>query len=150
MISEIDSNLLGHPLDGFGHQCNCFHVMGGGIALAIRNKYPEAYKADVAHGLSGDRNRLGTFSWVKSWDDKIIYNIYGQYDFGDGRRTNYEALYTGLRAVEKHALEANVKSLGFPKNMGCKLAGGSWRIVRALIEDVFIDSPIDVTICNYG
>lgn len=150
MIVEIDANLLEHPLDGFGHQCNCFHTMGAGIAARIRAKYPETYKADMQHGRRGDITRLGKMSVVKAWDDKYIYNIYGQYNFGMGKRcTNYEALYTGLELVRSHALEANVQRLGLPKNMGCRLGGGSWDVVRAIIGDLFGDVPIELTICNY-
>jgi O-acetyl-ADP-ribose deacetylase (regulator of RNase III) len=151
MIIEVDANLLEHPLDGFGHQCNCFHTMGGGIALRIKEKYPEAYQADIKHGRRGDMSRLGKFSVVKTSDDKFIYNLYGQYNFGLGKRcTNYEALYTALEGMAQHAIQANVLKLGLPKNMGCRLGGGNWNIVRALIGEVFDgDSGIELTICNY-
>lgn len=150
MILEINANLLEYPLDGFGHQCNCFHTMGAGIAARIKGKYPEAYKADIQHGHTGDITRLGKISVVKAHDDKFIYNIYGQYSFGLGKRhTNYEAVYNGLLAVKEHALQANVQKLGLPKNMGCRLGGGSWIVVRAIIEDIFADSQIEMTICNY-
>lgn len=150
-IFEVDANLLEYPLDGFIHQCNCFHTMGGGIALRIKQKYPEAYKADLAHGKCGDRSRLGQYSVVKAYDDKYIYNMYGQYDLGTNKRhTNYEAVYTGLTEIARHAILANVKRIGLPKNMGCRLGGGSWDIVKAIIDHVFDkDSGIQLYICNY-
>lgn len=148
MITEVDVSLLEYPLDGFIHQCNCFHTMGGGIALAIRNKYPELYAADVKHGKRGDSSRLGKFSTVKCHDDKQGYNMYGQYNFGGWHRnTDYEAVYNGLAAIVLHAAENNVIKLGLPKNMGCRLGGGNWNIVRAIIDDVFEDS--ELYICNY-
>jgi len=151
MIHEVDVSLLEYPLDGFIHQCNCFHTMGGGIALAIRNKYPELYEADVKHGRKGDHARLGKFSTVKCHDDKQGYNMYGQYNFGGwDRNTDYEAVYNGLVGITRHAVEANVIKLGLPKNMGCRLGGGDWRIVRAIIDVVFdTDSGIELYICNY-
>lgn len=151
MVIEVDANLLEYPLDGFGHQCNCFHTMGAGIAAAIKAKYPEAYKADLQHGRRGDITRLSKMSVVKSHDDKYIYNIYGQYNFGGWKRnTSYDALYSGLELVRSHALEANVTRLGLPRNMGCRLGGGSWTVVRAIIEDLFADcTQIELTICNY-
>jgi O-acetyl-ADP-ribose deacetylase (regulator of RNase III) len=150
MIHEIDANLLEHPLDGFMHQCNCFHTMGSGIAKRIREKYPEAYKADIFHGRKGDMSRLGSFSTVKAHDDKQIYNMYGQYNFGlEKRQTNYEAVYKGLLAIREHTIANNIKKLGLPRNMGCKLGGGSWLVVRAMIEDVFGTWLDDLYICNY-
>ena len=151
MIHEIDANLLEYPLDGFIHSCNCFHTFGGGIALRIKNKYPELYKADIQHGRKGDHTRLGQFSTVKCHDDKQGYNMYGQHNFGmEKRHTNYEAVYTGLQGIAQHALQTNVIRLGLPKNIGCVLGGGDFRIVRVIIEVVFdSDSGIELYICNY-
>lgn len=150
-IWDVNTNLLEHDLNGFIHQCNCFHTMGGGIALRVRQKYPELYEADVRHGRRGDRTRLGSFSTCKLHDGKQGYNMYGQYQFGlQQRHTNYEAVYTGLQGIARHAVENNILRLGLPKNMGCRLGGGSWRIVRAIIEEIFDeDSGITLCICNY-
>jgi O-acetyl-ADP-ribose deacetylase (regulator of RNase III) len=124
--------------------------MGAGIAAAIRKKYPELYEADKKHGPAGDRSRLGKFSTVKCWDDKQGYNMYGQYDFGGFyRNTNYEAVYEGLAAIALHAAENNILKLGLPKNMGCALGGGNWKIVRAIIDDIFENESGELFICNY-
>ena len=150
MIHEIDANLLEYPLDGFMHQCNCFHTMGSGIAKRIREKYPEAYTADLKHGRKGDRIRLGSFSTVKTHDDKQVYNVYAQYTFGmEKRHTDYEAVYKGMYSVCAHATVNNILKLGLPRNIGCKLGGGSWIIVRAIIEEVFGAWQHDLYICNY-
>lgn len=150
MINEVDANLLEYPLDGFIQSCNCFHTMGGGIAAVVKAKYPELYKADLLHGRKGDISRLGKFSWVKCHDNKIGYNMYGQYNFGTwARQTNYEAFYTGLLAIKEHAISNNVKRLGLPKNMGCVLGGGSWLIVYAMISDIYDIPGIELYICNY-
>ena len=149
MILEFDIDLLAHSLDGFLHQANCFHTMGAGIALSIRNKYSELYKTDL-QTRRGDISKLGTFSTVKCHDDKQGYNLYGQFNFGGWRRnTNYEAVYDGLELIRIHAEENNILKLGLPKNMGCMLGGGSWRVVRAIIDDLFIDWKNELHICNY-
>lgn len=149
-IMEINADLLEYPLDGLCHSCNCMHTMGGGIAARISQKYPEAYTADLEHGSCGDPKRLGNFSWVKAYDDKIIYNLYGQYDLGRWERhTNYEAVYNGMSLIRQHAIENNVLRLGLPKNMGCRLGGGSWNVVNAMVYDIFLGHPLEVFICNY-
>jgi len=33
--------------------------------------------------------------------------------------------------------------------MGCALGGGSWRVVSAIIEDIFESNPIELYICRY-
>ena len=151
MIQEIDADLLEYPLQGIIHQSNCFHTFGSGIAKHIREKYPEAYDADIKSGSRGDSHRLGGFSIGHSTkEDKYIFNLYGQYNYGAmARFTSYDALDRGLRKIEAYARENNLSTLGCPKNMGCMRGGGSWPIVRAIIEDVFKDSPIELYICNY-
>ena len=110
----------------------------------------EAFEADLTHGRRGDPDRLGKFSWVKTYDDKIIYNLYGQFNLGYlGRHTNYEAIYNGMTLICKHAIDNNVLRLGLPRNMGCRLGGGSWNVVSAMIYDIFQGQPLQLFICNY-
>lgn len=150
MIQEVDADLLEYPLDGFIHSCNCFHTFGAGLALRVKNKYPELYKADRMHGRVGDHTRLGQFSTVQCHDDKQGYNLYGQYQYGCGvRRTDYEAVYSGLMAIRQHAVANNIKKLGLPSQMGCRLGGGDFRIIRAIIESIFSESSLTLYICNY-
>jgi O-acetyl-ADP-ribose deacetylase (regulator of RNase III) len=148
MIHEVDANLLTYPLDGIIHQANCHHTMGGGIAARIRAKFPEAYEADCKTPC-GDKAKLGTFSVAVLPSNFHIYNMYSQFFIGSGKMTTYDAMDDGLRLIEKHALNNGLQRLGLPKNMGCVLGGGRWTIVRAIIEDVFADSSLDLFICNY-
>jgi len=151
MIKEVDANLLEYPLEGFIHQANCFITMGAGIAKTIKDKYPEVYDADRNAGARGDSKRLGSFSFAKTKDGKVGYNLYGQYNYGrQSRFTSYDAVCNGLTKIEKHFREdLKLTKLGLPRNMGCMLGGGSWTIVRAIIDDVFLKSPIELYICNY-
>lgn len=150
-IIEVDANLLEYDLDGFCHSCNCFCTFGAGIAASIKKKYPEAYEADLTFSRRGDASKLGKMSVAKTRDEKYVYNLYGQYSMGGWKRqTNYEALYTSLEKVKEHALNNMVKKLGFPRNMGCALGGGDWRVVNVLIESVFSgEENIEIYICNY-
>ena len=151
MIQEIDANLLDYPVQGIIHQANCMHTMGSGIARLIRDKYPAAYDADLKSGTKGDSHRLGTFSVAHVLkEDKYVFNLYGQYNYGAmARFTSYDAIDRGLRKIEAYARENHLSTLGLPKNMGCMRGGGSWPIVRAIVEDVFKESPIELYICNY-
>ena len=149
MIHEINANLLEYPLDGIIHQANCHHTMGGGIAARIRAKFPEAYEADCETPC-GDKAKLGTFSVAVLPSNFHIYNMYSQFCIGTGKMTRYDAMDDGLRSIEKHAISNGLQRLGLPKNMGCVLGGGDYRIVRAIIECVFSESPLDLYICNYN
>ena len=120
MIQEIDADLMEYPLQGIIHQANCFHTMGAGIAKRIKEKYPEAYDADIKAGTIGDSKRLGTFSVGHCLrEDKYIYNLYGQYNYGHyARYTSYDAVDRALIKIARHAVENHISTLGLPKNMG--------------------------------
>ena len=149
MIHEANANLLEYPVDGIIHQANCFHTMGGGIALRIKNKFPAAYEVDLTTP-KGDYEKLGTFSVAVLPSNFHIYNLYSQFSFGMGRQTDYSAVVRGLEAIKEHASNNGLKSLGLPKYMGCRLAGGYWPVVREIINEVFdADVNIDLHICNY-
>ena len=152
MIHEIDANLLEYPLDGIIHQANCMHIMGGGIALRIRNKWPEAYEADLKTP-KGDPKKLGTFSVAILPSNFHIFNMYSQFSIGFKRETNYAAVVEGLESIREYAIANGLQKLGLPKYMGCRLGGGYWPVVRAIIDEVFSDNPegdkLDVVICNY-
>lgn len=148
MIHEKNANLLEEPLDGIIHSCNCLHIMGGGIALRIKNKWPEAFEADLKTPKA-DLKKLGTFSVAVLPSNFHIYNMYGQFNIGFGRRTDYTAVVRGLEAIKEHAIDNGLKKIGCPKYMGCRLGGGYWPVVRAIIEEVFENSEIEFVICNY-
>ena len=135
-LLESDCNII-------AHQCNCYCIMGGGIARQIRLKYPEAYQADL-ETIRGDRSKLGTFSMGHN-GTRIIYNLYGQYGYGSGLQTDYRALEMALRAMRKDIWINYVNiwpEVGVPFGMGCGLAGGDWPTVEDIINNIFVDETI--------
>ena len=109
----------------------------------------KALKADNATKV-GDPNKLGTFSIATGKDNKIIYNLYGQYNFGNQvRQTHYEGFYRALDSIHNDIVAKKLTHASLPFNIGCGLAGGSWRIVLAIIEEVWNDSPVELSICRY-
>lgn len=134
------------------HQCNCFTTMGSGIAREIREKYPEAYQVDQKT-IKGDRNKLGTCSFAKvivAPVDKWVGNLYGQYNYGkDSRKTNYEAVYSGLLTAKNFCLSSAIHRILIPYKMSSNLAGGDFRIIRSMIDVVFESFPGNVDICNF-
>jgi len=156
MIINIKNDLLKQQeAEAIAHCANCFCTMGSGIAFQIKNKIPEAYASDLKT-IKGDKSKLGSFSFseIKNFKEnlsiKYVYNLYGQYYYGrDSRKLNYEAIYTAIELMRNDCMEKNIKTVGFPKNMGCMLAGGNWQIVSKMIEVIYENTPITVYICEY-
>ncbi len=71
MIIHKDCNIFDGGAQGIIHQANCQNTMGSGIAREIRARYPEAYEVDCKT-IAGDYKKLGTFSSVRTNDDKFV------------------------------------------------------------------------------
>ncbi len=156
MIFEKNANLLveleENRLDAIIHSANCFHTFGAGIALQIARRFPEAAEADRRDSVRGDRSKLGTFTYAQVLSDppRIVYNLYSQYTFGHGRQTLYDPMVEGLEKIKIHAMSKGLTKLGMPKWMGCRLGGGSWRVVWAIIQDTFEkEDSLDLFVCDY-
>jgi len=137
MIKYVDGDLLvmseNGDFDVIAQGCNCFCVMGAGIAPQIKAKYPDAYTADCAT-IKGDKNKLGTISFTEK-TKPIVVNIYSQYDT-KGRREgkidlDYDALRSGIRMMKE---KFSGKRFGLPF-IGTGLAGGDEKKVIEIIEE---------------
>jgi O-acetyl-ADP-ribose deacetylase (regulator of RNase III) len=126
--------------DVITHGCNCLCVMGAGIALAIANRYPIVYEADMKT-KRGDYNKLGNFTYapVTTKTDPIsvfnVVNAYTQYTCSDEDPNKdmfeYEAFILILKKLHKQ-FGPNIR-YGFPL-IGCGLARGNKEIILKILE----------------
>lgn len=125
---------LDDTFDVIIHGCNCQCQMGKGIALAIKQRFPEAYAADCATE-KGSRQKLGSFSTAKIERGGrffIIVNAYTQFHWrGTGVKADYKAIRDVMRGVASAFRESRI---GYPK-IGAGLAGGDWSIISAIIDE---------------
>ena len=148
LINIINGDLLKAKEDIICHQVNCQGVMGGGIAKQIKNKYPEVYREylEIVKNPESKKHLLGHASFTKTNDNKIIFNLFGQYNYGtEKRQTNYEALYNAMEMMFTYA-QCCEYQIALPYNIGCGLGGGNWDIVYTMIEELSKKYNIYVTI----
>lgn len=137
----VKGNLFDYlkPGDACVHGVNAQGVMGSGIALEIKNRFPGAYEiyreTYLKHGLP-----LGMI--IPYFDDsgKIIINAVTQNLFGrDGSRfVSYDAVAEccgQIREGFKVLLEPP-KRMYFPL-IGAGLGGGSWPVISEIIKSEF-------------
>lgn len=142
-------NVLDTPFQFIAHQCNAKGVMGGGLALQIRNKYPKVYneyrKWIEDNSFFTREEWLGNYLSVRTNDGHVILNLIGQYDYGrDKRYTDYDALekafITAINDI-RHDYGGEDTDLlqiviAIPYGIGCGLAGGDWNVVREILENI--------------
>lgn len=138
-MNEIKGDILSVKHGIIVQQVNCQGVMGGGVALAIRKRYPQVwdeYNQFVAeHKAWQSRSPLlGKLLPIKVTPDLIIANIFGQEFFGnDGKRyTSYDALDNGFAKVWALANESG-QDVHYPL-IGAGLGGGQWPIISSIIN----------------
>lgn len=143
-IKYVKGDLLEANHSLIVHQVNCQGVMGSGVALAIKNKYPvvyDEYMRNCAESSVFLYKLLGTVQFIEVSDGKEICNLFGQDRFlpRTKRHTSYDALVNGFEQIKK----VHKGDIAMPK-IGCGLGGGDWKIVSAIIKSVFDDRDVYV------
>ena len=126
------------------HQVNCMGVMGAGLARQVRDQLPKAYY-EYKSICNGKKNLLGTVQFVdfSTSEGYILANCFGQYNYGRGQQTNYDALRNCMRQVRETYPEAHVR---IPYLMGCGLGEGNWQTVLGIIQEELTDKGIQVEV----
>ena len=148
MIYNINGDLLQSDCTVIAHQANCHSTMGAGIARAIAIKYPKAESVDADSSMT-PKEKFGKYTIAKA--DKVhIVNLYGQYNMGRGRHTNYkmlrDALGNFLNDASKNIIDVDTSKVGVPFGMGCGLGGGNWEVVKEILFELSELYKVDIYI----
>ena len=148
--------------------------MGGGIAKQIKDRYPQAFEADRErweneYNDGGNwRCQIGDYSKAEIKSNSVsggliflpnnkgrVYNLYTQSGYSTkSRQVNYEYFWQALKNMQEDLLfiqheTGEQQVLGLPYGISCGLAGGNWGIIKAMIEDIFVDSLIKTYIVEF-
>lgn len=133
-MNKIKGDLIKLAIEGefdvIVQGCNCFNVMGSGLAPQIARNFPDAEVADN-ETIRGDQGKLGTYTMGTHGDLKIL-NAYTQY----GTSKNGEDVFEYLafeRVLSKIAQRFGTKRIGLPY-IGMGLAGGDATRIMPAIE----------------
>ncbi len=153
-VKEHLGDIFESPIDILAHVCNCQNTMGAGLALEIKNRFPEAYDADLAT-IRGDEKKLGTVSYAKikkpAGQLRYIANVYGQFFYGHNKRhLDYNAFYNGFESLRNRLIDNknNHFVVGVSSGIGSTNAKGDPRIIRVMFDVLFSESPITLLICK--
>lgn len=151
MIVYKKGDLLKSGAHVIVHGCNCYNVMGAGVAQMIKHRWPAALEADRLFSgryqgphLDTTFEMLGLYSQSgkATPEEPLIINLYTQHGYSTGRRRlNYEALMLGMTALSKRVHPD--WRVAMPK-IGAGLAGGDWDIIELMINKAFGDREVEV------
>jgi O-acetyl-ADP-ribose deacetylase (regulator of RNase III) len=124
--------------------------MGSGVALAIRNRFPKAYR-DYVNLYATQGLYLGFGQFVECKDklgSKWIFNAFTQEYYGRVPNTqycDYKAIENCFETVKEFCSAKEFGAFAMPK-IGCGLGGGDWQVVLKIIEKVFSDTDLTVVV----
>lgn len=134
------------------HVCNNVNAFGAGFAGQVALKYPEV---KMNFHMLGSQAKLGHTQFVSVKSDKqyrhsiIFANMISQNKLisnTNRRPINYAALVYSMNQVKQHikTLQSNMDSkieIHAPK-FGSGLAGGDWKFISHLIDDIWFDISV--------
>jgi O-acetyl-ADP-ribose deacetylase (regulator of RNase III) len=149
VIEAGTGSLLDADTEAIVNTVNCVGVMGKGIALQIRQAYPEIYEEYVrackerlvrpGKMLFTPTGRLVGPRWIIHFPTKRHWK----------GRSKIEDIKSGLEALVRDVVARGVESVAVPP-LGCGSGGLSWYDVRPLIEAAFEDVPVRVVLFAPG
>jgi len=145
------------------HCCNNLGVMGAGVALSLKNKWPlvfDVYKKMEKESVNGLKYRLGENCYARVENNVIVVNMIGQ----DGVVSSHNSIPVKYWALLRCMQDIRANLIGIlhmnPENEGltpvihtCKfgsdLAGGNWVFILELIREIWLEHGIDVIVYEF-
>ena len=115
---------------------NIFGVMGKGIALQFRKKYPKMF-IEYKKACQNNELKMGEmyiYDLGENQKPRYIINFPTKRHWREKSKLEY--IKSGLINLVKTARNLNIKSVAIPA-LGCKNGGLSWGQVRPYIQTVF-------------
>lgn len=153
MIRIKQGNILEVKKGIICHQVNCMGVMGGGLAMQIKKKYPNVFMAyHTLCKLYNPETLIGTTQIVECDSNNIIVNVFGQKNHtGEKVLTDYYALLEAFTSLlmQVKAGDFGKTNILMPYKIGCGLAGGDWDIVYGILNGLSNYLKCDITLYQY-
>lgn len=145
MIKFVTGNLLNANAEALVNTVNTVGVMGKGIALQFKNRFPNNYKV-YRDACKNKTFKTGLILSVKEGDlldQKYILNFPTKAHWKSPSKIEY--IETGLVALKKEIEILQIKSIAIPP-LGCGNGGLDWSVVKQLMIDELSDLDIEILI----
>lgn len=142
LFSLKQGDVLGSTMQTLINTVNCVGVMGKGIALAFKERYPAMF-FDYQIRCRRKEVRLGEPYLYKIDDDRWVLNFPTKgHWYTVSRLADIES---GLQYLARHAIAWGITSLAVPP-LGCGNGGLNWADVYPLIKKYLNPLPIAIEI----
>ena len=134
MIAYRCGDLLADDSEALVNAVNCVGVMGAGVALAFRRRFPENTRAYAAacRRNAVEPGRMFVFETGTPTPPRYLVNFPTKRHWKDASRM--EDIVAGMSSLREEVRARAIRSVALPA-LGCGLGGLPWPEVRAVIED---------------
>lgn len=141
MLTYIKGDLLNSPAQVLVNTVNTVGVMGKGIALDFKNKYPEMFKIYQKECDKGNLEIGKLILWKD--DEKWVLLFPTKKHWRSPSKIEY--IEKGLQKFVHSYEMLGIESIAFPR-LGCGNGGLDWDIVKPIMERYLKPLPIHVYI----
>src|ERR1700730_415824 len=133
MLELAKGNLLEADTEALVNTVNTEGVMGKGIALQFKKKFPQMYEAYRRACEAGEvvPGRMNVFEQSEMLNPRYIINFPTKRHWRS--RAKMEDIKAGLAALKEEIQNRDIKRVAVPP-LGCGNGGLEWRNVRRVIE----------------
>ena len=141
MINYIEGDIFNSPAQVIVNTVNTVGVMGKGIALAFKNRYPRMFE-QYKEACEKKKFQMGKLMLCREADHMILL-----FPTKENWRnpSKIEYIKKGLAKFVKTYAEKNITSIAFPK-LGCGNGELAWDVVKPVMEEMLKALPIDIYI----
>jgi O-acetyl-ADP-ribose deacetylase (regulator of RNase III) len=132
MIKFVTGDLFDSGAEAIVNAVNCVGVMGRGIALQFKKRYPDNFRAYELACKSGEvvPGKMFVFEGSQSANPKYIINFPTKRHWRDASRI--EDIETGLVDLANVVARRRISSVALPA-LGAGLGGLDWLVVKGKI-----------------
>ena len=130
MLEFVKGDMFDVPADIRVNTVNCVGVMGAGVALAFKQRYPEMFK-DYQRDCKDGRVKPGAIHIWESLAGDWIINFPTKRDWREPSR--YEDIATGLEKLRSYLDGVGKVTVALPA-LGCGHGGLDWNRVSEMIQ----------------
>lgn len=144
MVEERnDVSLFDMDTDAIVNTVNCKGVMGKGIALEFKRRYPRSYCV-YREACKDGKLRPGMVLYVPGTggERNIIHFPTKDHWIAPAR---LKWIHDGLQYLSTHYQDWGLQSIAMPQ-LGCGFGGLNWHKVGPLVHDAFDDEPLEVVV----
>lgn len=147
MIRFMQGDMLDAETEALVNTVNCVGIMGRGIALHFKNKFPDNFKA---YAGACDRQevqpgRMFVYETNLLTNPRYIINFPTKRHWRE--KSRIEDIEAGLNTLVEVVQSLGIRSIAIPP-LGAGLGGLDWQTVRHLIERTLVALP-DVDVLVY-